>query len=185
MEETILISYLNDFIFCPVSIYFHKLYGSVDKELYQRKEQVNGIDAHKSIEERTYSTKRSILQAINIYSSQYNIIGKIDLFDINTGVLTERKNKVVEIYDGYIFQLYAQYYALQEMGYEIKKIRLHSIIDNKNYDIKLPEEDEIMRIKFNKLVDDIRNFDMNHYKQTNSKKCENCIYEPVCDRSCL
>lgn len=28
MEEIILISWLNDFIFCPVSIYFHNLYGA-------------------------------------------------------------------------------------------------------------------------------------------------------------
>ena len=30
MEDLILISNLNDFIFCPVSIYFHKLYGNQD-----------------------------------------------------------------------------------------------------------------------------------------------------------
>ena len=28
MDDIILISNLNDFIFCPVSIYFHKLYGN-------------------------------------------------------------------------------------------------------------------------------------------------------------
>ena len=28
MEDLIIISNLNDFIFCPASIYFHKLYGS-------------------------------------------------------------------------------------------------------------------------------------------------------------
>lgn len=49
MEETIIISYLNDFIFCPVSIYFHKLYGNRDKMLYQSEYQLNGTDAHKKI----------------------------------------------------------------------------------------------------------------------------------------
>ena len=45
MEETILISYLNDFIFCPVSIYFHKLYGAMDKTLYQSSFQIDGTKA--------------------------------------------------------------------------------------------------------------------------------------------
>lgn len=35
MEDLILITQLNDFIFCPASIYFHKLYGSESKLLYQ------------------------------------------------------------------------------------------------------------------------------------------------------
>ena len=58
MEETILISYLNDFIFCPVSIYFHKLYGAMDKTLYQSSFQIDGTNAHKAIDSKKYSTKK-------------------------------------------------------------------------------------------------------------------------------
>lgn len=32
-DSTILISQLNDFIFCPASIYFHNLYGDRDNLL--------------------------------------------------------------------------------------------------------------------------------------------------------
>ena len=99
MEETILISYLNDFIFCPISIYFHKLYGNVEKELYQREYQINGTNAHKTIDNHTYSSKKSILQGIDVYTEKYDILGKIDIFDIDTGILTERKNKIKTIYD--------------------------------------------------------------------------------------
>ena len=53
MEETILISYLNDFIFCPISIYFHKLYGKLNKTLYQSEDQINGTNAHKAIDNKT------------------------------------------------------------------------------------------------------------------------------------
>ena len=53
MEENILISYLNDFIFCPASIYFHKLYGSVDKDIYQSTYQVNGLNAQRTIDNAT------------------------------------------------------------------------------------------------------------------------------------
>ena len=42
MEDLILISNLNDFIFCPVSIYFHKLYGNQDNLTYFDNVQWNG-----------------------------------------------------------------------------------------------------------------------------------------------
>ena len=182
-ENYILISYLNDFVFCPISIYFHTLYGNLDKTLYQRTAQINGAYAHKSIDRGTYSSRKNILQAIDVYSEKLNIRGKIDVFDIDSGVLTERKNKIVKIYDGYVFQLYAQYYALIEMGYEVKKIRFHSMKDNKNYNIKLPYEDLETDAKFKQLIKEMKEFNMESFKQTNKEKCKNCIYEPICDRS--
>lgn len=185
MEEIILISYLNDFIFCPISIYFHKLYGTLEKTTYNSTFQVNGINSHKAVDNQTYSDKTSVLQGMSVYSENLGIMGKIDVFDVEKGLLTERKNKVIQIYDGYIYQVYAQYYALIEMGYRVNKIRIHSIKDNKNYDIKLPTEDIEMDVRFKQLIKDMRTFDMNSFKQTNIKKCENCIYEPSCDRSLL
>lgn len=183
MEETILISYLNDFIFCPASIYFHKLYGNLETTLYQNTSQINGKASHKAVDERKYSTKKNILQGIDIYSEKFGIEGKIDIFDIDSGLLTERKRTIKKVYDGYVFQVYAQYYALTELGYEVKKIRLHSMTDNKNYNIKLPADDKDMDNKFKKLIKDIHEFNLETFKQTNVEKCKNCIYEPSCDRS--
>lgn len=185
MEETILISYLNDFIYCPISIYFHKLYGGTEKILYQGEKQLEGIKAHKTIDENTYSTSKNILQGIEIYCEKYNIIGKIDMYNIKEKILTEKKNYISKIYDGYIFQLYAQYFSLKEMGYDVKEIRFYSIKDNKVYKIKLPEEDNLMFEKFEKLIKDIREFEIHSFKQKNVEKCRNCIYEPSCDRSLL
>ena len=182
-ENYILISQLNDFIFCPVSIYFHTLYESLDKTLYQRAEQINGTHAHKAIDSGQYSSKKNVLQGMDVYSEKFNIRGKIDVFDADSGVLTERKNKINKIYDGYIFQLYAQYYALVEMGYCVKKIRFHSMRDNKNYNIKLPSEDTEMNQKFKNVIKSMREFNMETFQQTNVEKCKNCIYEPACDRS--
>jgi hypothetical protein len=48
MDDYIIISNLNDFIFCPASIYFHNLYGSMDTFLYQGASQINGTDAANS-----------------------------------------------------------------------------------------------------------------------------------------
>lgn len=185
MEEVILISYLNDYIFCPASIYFHRLYGNLEGMLYKRKDQINGSAAHIAVDNKKYSTRKDVLQGIDVFCKEFNIIGKIDVFDIKTGVLTERKNKIQQIYDGYIYQVYAQYYALIEMGYEVSKIRLHSIIDNKNYDIKLPTEDVKMDNSFRMLLHSINEFDISQFKQSNIKKCEGCIYEPSCDRSLI
>lgn len=185
MEEIILVSYLNDFIFCPASIYFHKLYGNLEQTLYQSNYQINGKSAHKSIDKKTYSTSNYVLQGIDIFTEEYGILGKIDIFDIKNGILTERKNKITEIYDGYIFQTYAQYYALKEMGYMINEIKLHSLEDNKTYKVNLPEDDIIMKNKFIELIKNIHEFKLDNFKQSNKKKCENCIYEPSCDRSLL
>ena len=185
MEETIIISYLNDFIFCPISIYFHKLYGNLDRNLYQTEYQINGTNAHKAVDNKTYSTSKNILQGIDIYSHKYGIEGKIDIFNINKGELVERKNKIKQIYDGYVFQIYAQYYGLTEMGYKVKKLNLYSMSDNKKYNIKLPTEDLEMKIKFEKLIQNIHEFDIENFQQKNGEKCKTCIYEPACDRSLI
>lgn len=81
-----------------------------------------------------------------------------------------------------MFQVYAQCFSLREMGYEVRRIVIHSLTDNKNYEIPLPEEDPIMLEKFKKTIHAIRTFRIEDFKQTNVEKCRNCIYEPACDR---
>lgn len=185
MEEIILISYLNDFIFCPVSIYFHKLYGNLNTVLYQNESQLNGTKAHETVDNKTYSTRKNILQGIDVFTEKYGILGKIDVYDINKKTLIERKNKVNKIYDGYVFQVYAQYFALKELGYDVKHIKIHSLKDNKNYKIRIPEKNLEMFQKFEELIFRIRNFDVESFEQNNYEKCKNCIYESACDRSKL
>lgn len=157
----------------------------MEKSIYQAKSQTEGLNAHKAIDNKDYTDKKTILQGINVYCSEFNLIGKIDIFDIEKGLLTERKNKIIKIYDGYIYQLYAQYYALKEMGYDVKRIRFHSIKDNKNYDIKLPYENIDTDNKFRNLIKEIHNFDIRKFQAQNIEKCKNSIYEPSCDRSLL
>ncbi|MBD3843295.1 MAG: type V CRISPR-associated protein Cas4 [Campylobacterales bacterium] len=108
MEPYIPISFLNDFIFCPRSIYFHQLYGRSDESLYHSTDQSEGKAAHATVDAKTYTTAKKVLQTIEIYSQTYGLGGKIDTFDTQTGILTERKKKIKVIYDGYIYQLYAQ-----------------------------------------------------------------------------
>lgn len=183
METYIKISYLNDFIFCPRSIYFHELYGDKERRIYQSSVQLDGLAAHSCIDKATYSTACTILQGISVYSHQYNLGGKIDVFDIKKGLLTERKKKIKKIYDGYIFQLYAQYFCLKDMGYSINKLKLYSMDDNKNYFLKKPEAEPEMFEQFLSLLEQIRNFNLSSSSQGNLDKCRNCIYAPMCDIS--
>lgn len=178
-ENPIVISTLNDFIFCPASIYFHTL-ESEENILSQDTVQINGTHSHKSSDTATYSTSSSMLQGISVYCTKYNLCGKIDVYDSKNGILTERKKNIKVIYDGYVFQLYAQYFSLTEMGYNVKKIRLYSMDNNKIYNIDLPENNTCMFKKFTALINDINRFSFDDFVQSNVEKCCNCIYEPLC-----
>lgn len=182
MENPILITWLNDFIFCPVSIYFHSLYDGMERTLYQDSPQINGTKVHEAIDKKTYSGSSVYLKGVEVYCEKYNLIGKIDIYNTKSKCLIERKNKTKQIYDGYVFQLYAQCFSMREMGYEVRKLLIHSIKDNKNYSIALPEDDPEMFYKYERTVAAIRDFKMENFTQTNPLKCQHCIYEPYCDR---
>lgn len=158
------------------------LYGETDRLSYQSPKQLNGTASHKSIDCATYPASMGILLGIDVYCEEYGLIGKIDMFDSIKGILTERKRQVKVLYDGYHFQVYAQCLALREMGYEVKKIRIHSMVDNKNYEIPLPEENSEMFQKFQQTIQQMREFRLDEFEQSCLEKCKNCIYEPACDR---
>ena len=181
MEAYLPISFLNDFIFCPRSIYFHQLYGRVSQKVYHQTPQTKGLAAHKTVDEKRYSTSANALQSLEVYSHRYNIAGKIDVFDQASGVLTERKKKIKVVYDGYIFQLYAQCFALQDMGFNVKKIRLYSMDDNKVYPVDMPHDNQQKVESFESLLEDIRTFTLSNDFQQNPNKCKNCIYSNLCD----
>lgn len=92
-ENPIAITNLNDFIFCPVSIYFHSLDCDTEKMTYQNSDQLNGTAVHTTVDSGTYSSKKSMLQSITVYSEKYNLSGKIDLYDSKKFQLIERKKK--------------------------------------------------------------------------------------------
>ncbi len=183
MEAYLPISYLNDFIFCPRSIYFHQLYGAVDTRLYQSTDQIDGKAAHKTLDSKSYTTAKAVLQTIEVFSDKYKIGGKIDSYDQQRHLLVERKRKITTIYDGYIYQLYAQYHCLIEMGYRVEKIKLYSLIDNKSYPIAKPEEDPERQKGFEALITQIRSHKLNGLQTLNKNKCDRCIYSPLCDVS--
>ncbi len=179
MEPYIQISKINDFIFCPKSIYFHGLYENFSEKTYHQSPQVKGKIKHESVDYQKYSTAKKYLQGLEIYSEKYNLAGKIDMYDQCAKTLTERKNKISKIYDGYRYQLYAQYFCLKEMGYEVDNLYFYSMSDNKKYEVGLPSVQEIA--EFEGILDKIRNFDMlkNNFS-ANPVKCAQCIYKELC-----
>lgn len=183
MEEPILITWLNDFIFCPASIYYHNLYGDSDRISFQDSPQINGTASHNSVDRGTYSTRTEILTGITVYCEQYGLIGKIDILNVKKGELVERKKRIVHLYDGYVFQLYGQLFALREMGYAVHRLVLRSMDDNRSYVIPLPEEDEVMLGKFQTVINCLHTMDFKDFCQKNAAKCLSCIYEPLCEYS--
>ncbi len=176
MEDYIQISKINDFLFCPKSLYLHSIYETFSEKIVHSKVQVEGKINHKNIEENKYSTSKRFLVGIYVYSEKYGLLGKIDIYDRETKALIERKTKVKKIYKGYIYQLYAQYFCLKEMGYEVKKLIIHSLKDNKNYYVNLPtSEDEK---EFSALLKRIRDFNSDDLLNS-GYKCPNNIYDTL------
>ena len=136
-----------------------------------------------AIDEKRYSTHKNILQGIDLYSEEYKLCGKIDIFDTEKGILTERKRHIETIYDGYLFQLYAQCLCLREMNYKVNAIRFYSSDDNKVYPQKLPEENAEMFEKFKNTNKQMQFFDVAAFEPKSIEKCKNCIYNDFCDRA--
>ena len=184
MEENIRISTLNDFVFCPKSIYFHWLYDQYEKQTYQENVQVNWTLAHATIDSWSYSTSSEILQWISIYSEKYWLVGKIDVFHKWKKSLIERKAHISQVFQWQIYQVYAQYFCLTEMWYEVEKMKLYSMDDNKVYEIQIPNEEETK--KFENFLKSYREYDpKNDHEKPNIEKCKNCIYSELCDKSAL
>ncbi|MBO5988551.1 MAG: type V CRISPR-associated protein Cas4 [Paludibacteraceae bacterium] len=52
------ISTLNNYIFCPYSIYLHNVYMETDEGLYHASPQTNGRVAHEAVDSKKYSNRK-------------------------------------------------------------------------------------------------------------------------------
>lgn len=178
MDSSIQISKLNDFIFCPYSVYLHSVYERFNQKTYHSTFQTVGKICHENIEQGRYTTSKLVLQGIEVYSEKYGLIGKVDIFDARIGALVERKYKIKKIFDGYKYQLYAQMFCLEEMGYQVKKLFIHSLSDNKRYSIPLPTENDVAKLK--KILNDMEEWQPSLPINQNPAKCQRCIYKSLC-----
>ncbi len=181
MIDYIHISTLNDFIFCPYSIYLHNVYMSTEQELYQAAPQVRGSLAHEATDHKTSSTQKDDILALPVFSERFHLMGKIDLYKQKEKKLIERKYQLKKIYQGQIYQLWAQYFCLKEMGYEVESIAFYEISTNKTIPIPLPTlEDEL---HFEAFINKFFNYEPSEIITTHPNKCQHCIYCNLCDKT--
>ena len=174
MEPYIQISKINDFMYCPVSIYLHSLYENFNTKTYHQTPQIAGNINHEAIESGTYTTSSNFVMGMEVSSERYNLVGKIDIYDKRRQALVERKTRVKTIYPGYRYQLYAQYFCMMEMGYEVKSLFIHSLEDNKRYRIPIPRKKE--RKEFEDVLRRMREFDMKDMQKHSCERCAKSIY---------
>lgn len=172
---------INDFIFCPRSIFFHDfLRENYSPDRFRETPQIKGLAAHAAIDGAVYSTRKNILQGTTVYSEKYRLLGRIDIFDTDSGVLTERKYSITAVYKGFRCQLYAQFFALTEMGFHVSSMFLYSQKDNKKYAVPLPGEEEIR--EFELILSEMRSYSLADSPLTvNPGKCGHCNYREICD----
>ncbi|MFZ4725375.1 MAG: type V CRISPR-associated protein Cas4 [Paludibacter sp.] len=180
MDDYISISTLNDFIFCPYSIYLHNVYMGGDEELVHATPQTRGKAAHTSIDEQKYSTLKDELTALSVYSNELGLIGKIDLYIGREKKLIERKYQLNNIFQGQIYQLWAQYFCMTEMGYEVQSIAFYAISVNKTIPIELPSENDKQELK--NFIYRFKHYDPSKTLNPNINKCTHCIYCNLCDK---
>ncbi|MFN3446744.1 MAG: type V CRISPR-associated protein Cas4 [Bacteroidia bacterium] len=182
METYLPISYLNDFVFCPYSIYLHQVFDNNTEELYSANPQQTGKSAHSNIDSQE-TNRPKVLNGIYVLSSKFGVYGKIDKFYINEGKLVESKYEIKTLYRGYYYQIWAQYFALTEMGYQVNSIRFYSIKNNTTYKLNLPNEADALELKNH--IRKIAWFDFSQEITTNPEKCKHCIYAALCDKTQL
>ena len=71
MDDYIAISTLNDFIFCPYSIYLHNVYMETDEGVYHATPQTRGRIAHETVDEKRTSNRSQ--GAIRLQFSVYEV----------------------------------------------------------------------------------------------------------------
>lgn len=172
------ITMLNDFLYCPYSIYLRNIYHDTDDDIYKATPQVRGTYAHKDIDNGTFTDAEPCITAINVASHEYGIMGTIDILYTESHHLVERKYQLNKVYQGHTFQMWGQYVCLLEMGYTISKLSIHSQSDNVFHSIPLPTQTDLET--FRDFINRIRKTDITNCHTDNPAKCQGCIYSPLC-----
>lgn len=181
METFLPITYLNDFVFCPYSIYLHQVFDNSNEVLYSASPQQTGKSAHANIDSKKTNQSAQIIKGAYVISNRLGIYGKIDTFYVAMQKLVESKFQIKTIYQGYYYQLWAQYFALTEMGYTITELCFYSIRDNKTFPVAIPQQAEFEELRNH--IKKIARFNFDSEIIINPEKCCHCIYASLCDKT--
>ena len=108
-------------------------------------------------------------------------MGKIDTYKRKEKTLIERKYQLKSIYQGQIYQLWAQMFCLKEMGYEVEQLAFYEISTNKTIPIAMPNSKE--ELQFSEFIEKFRNYNPTSDINININKCKHCIYCNLCDKT--
>lgn len=182
MTDYLAISSLNDFIFCPYSIYLHNVYMESDETMYHATPQTQGRVAHVTVDKKTASNCSNDILSLPVYSEEYGLMGRIDVYKRKEKKLIERKYQLKQIFQGHIYQLWAQMLCLREMGEEIELLAFYETSTNKMIPVPMPTEDDLMRFKGFLLR--FRSFNPGSTPFiVNLNKCRHCVYCNLCDKT--
>lgn len=180
-EDFILLSTLNDYIFCPYSIYLHNIYMEADEGLYHATPQTQGRIAHNAVDNKRSSTRKSDLMSLPVCSQELGIMGKIDIYKGAEHHLVERKYQLKQIFQGQLYQLWGEYFCMREMGFTVEKLSFYEISTNKMLPQQLPGKKEWNELKA--FIESFKTFDPSLPIETNHNKCIHCIYCPLCEKT--
>ena len=152
-----------------------------DEDLNHAKPQTRGKVAHESVDNKMSSTSKNEIQSLPVSSDELGVMGKIDIYRKNEKLLIERKYQLKQIYRGQLYQIWAQYFCMTEMGYEIEKIAFYEMSTNKMIPLDLPtsidKEELLTFISRFKMYNPADSF------QPNENKCRHCVYCNLCDKT--
>lgn len=152
-----------------------------DEILYHAKPQTRGKIAHETVDNKTASNRKDDLLSLPVYSGQYKLMGKVDVYRKREKLLIERKYQMKQIFQGQIYQLWAQYFCLLEMGYEVERMAFYETSTNKMIPVALPNSEETSH--FSDFIDRYHRFNPADNIHINPNKCRHCIYCNLCDKT--
>ena len=130
-EDYISISTLNDFIFCPYSIYLHNVYMETDEGLYHATPQTRGKIAHETIDTKKASNRAGDLQSLPILSEKLSVFSYPYMkLTIRSVLLTTSRLILLTSLANYSQALIAYWYSMHqtqksrslEMPFTVKQI---------------------------------------------------------------
>ena len=181
LDDLISISALNDFIFCPYSIYLHNVYMDTDEGLYHATPQTKGRLVHEPVDTKTSSNRKEEILALPVMSAELGLVGKIDVYRSKEKKLIERKYQLKRIFRGQIYQLWAQYFCMVEMGFEVDEIAFYEISTNKTIPVNLPTVAD--KSELFSFIESFKLYDPSEDIIVNPAKCSHCVYCGLCDKT--
>lgn len=153
-----------------------------DESIFYATPQIKGKIVHETIDYKKASTSANDILSLPVYSEKYSLMGKIDVYKKKEKKLIERKNHLTQIFQGQIYQLWAQMFCMEEMGYEVDSLAFYDISKNKMMPVDKPNEDDTKQ--FELFVDKFKKFDPENSLFTiNNNKCRHCIYCNICEKT--